>query len=969
MASSSSGLEPTEGNLKQLYETLKATSNPAHVQKATETLKGLEKRPGYSLCLLRLSVLDKISPPERLMAAVQFKNFIKSYWDQDKTISGGDREQIRKMLPELLVGCHAKVQPTLSESLTIIAQQDFPENWPDLLPRLVEKLRTKDYDVINGVFDTLLSIFSRYSNHSKSQDDILRELKFVLDKVSVPLFEIFIRTTQSMLANSQDEGVLRSHFRALYTMSQVYYYLIFVDLPEYFEDNAGRIFEAFRKLLAFQTKVPFLLENEDDKEQPTVLYQLQGSICMSINIWIEKYEEEFKPFLQNFAELVWGILMRYDTRPRYDPVVTTALQFLTTTAKSIHYQVFSVGDILKNVCSNIICPHVMFRPIDKETFEENPFDYIRSDFEGSDAETRRRASSDFVRGLRHNYEKQITGFFAAHIKKMLAEYKADPVKNWRQKDAAIYLMIGLAVSAETMAGGVDQVNEHVPIMSFFRTEIAPELAGKKGHPVIQADAIKFAVQFRNQVSDDMLAPIFSHCAQYLMSPNVVVHSYAAIAVDKLLALVDAERKPRVAKSVYQPMVGHILSAIFKQLNTADSTENHYLMRALLRLARRCGADLLPQIPGILDALKAKLFQIAKNPSNPIFHLLLFETISCLIAGICAAEPSKVQAFEASLLGPFQDILQKDIDEFLPYVFQILGQMLLIGRGLRENYKKFFKNLLSPTLYSNKGNIPGLVALIQGYIRQEPPFVLPFLEGILGVFQKLISSRSLDHEGFYLMEAIVEYLPPRVLDPYIPTILKVLVGRLQLKASKTPKYVRCMIIFLSLMIAKQGGDFVVKHLDATIDRLTEKFLLSQWIPVVQTVSGRLERKICIIGMTKLLCDTPSFLKSYFGSWDKLLVATLKLIALPETVAPQFEDGDYTAETPQDYNSSFVRLSSIRPIPIDPFPEENPSNYFAINLSKLTAAHPGRFRGIKQLPSEATEVLKKILNAAGVSLSLD
>lgn len=32
-------------------------------------------------------------------------------------------------------------------------------------------------------------------------------------------------------------------------------------------------------------------------------------------------------------------------------------------------------------------------------------------------------------------------------------------------------------------------------------------------------------------------------------------------------------------------------------------------------------------------------------------------------------------------------------------------------------------------------------------------------GLLGVFQKLIASKANDHQGFYLLNSIVEYMPP------------------------------------------------------------------------------------------------------------------------------------------------------------------------------------------------------------------
>lgn len=32
-------------------------------------------------------------------------------------------------------------------------------------------------------------------------------------------------------------------------------------------------------------------------------------------------------------------------------------------------------------------------------------------------------------------------------------------------------------------------------------------------------------------------------------------------------------------------------------------------------------------------------------------------------------------------------------------------------------------------------------------------------GLLGVFQKLIASKANDHQGFYLLNSIIEHMPP------------------------------------------------------------------------------------------------------------------------------------------------------------------------------------------------------------------
>lgn len=50
----------------------------------------------------------------------------------------------------------------LSDAISIIGREDFPKKWPDLLPEMVSKFETGDFNVINGVLHTAHSLFKRY---------------------------------------------------------------------------------------------------------------------------------------------------------------------------------------------------------------------------------------------------------------------------------------------------------------------------------------------------------------------------------------------------------------------------------------------------------------------------------------------------------------------------------------------------------------------------------------------------------------------------------------------------------------------------------------------------------------------------------------------------------------------------------------------------------------------------------------
>jgi exportin-2 (importin alpha re-exporter) len=72
-----------------------------------------------------------------------------------------EKAQIKVTLPGLMLATPPLVQAQLSEALSIICSQDFPVNWPNLLPELVRRLDGADLATTSGVLATANSIFKR----------------------------------------------------------------------------------------------------------------------------------------------------------------------------------------------------------------------------------------------------------------------------------------------------------------------------------------------------------------------------------------------------------------------------------------------------------------------------------------------------------------------------------------------------------------------------------------------------------------------------------------------------------------------------------------------------------------------------------------------------------------------------------------------------------------------------------------
>lgn len=403
-------------------------------------------------------------------------------------------------------------------------------------------------------------------------------------------------------------------------------------------------------------------------------------------------------------------------------LVSNALQFLSTVAGRYHYRnLFEDPTVLASICEKVIIPNMDFRTSDEELFEDNPEEYIRRDIEGSDIETRRRAACDLLKTLSVNFEEKILEIFGQYLQVLLAKFAENPAMNWRAKDTAIFLVSSLAARGGTQKLGVTQSSKLVPLPQFCEQQILPELekANINELPVLKAGALRFVMTFRQLLGPQTMIACLPKIVRFLPAESTVVHSYAACTIDRILLMRENEQVV-VTKTHLQPIASDILTGLFSVLNQAQSGENEYVMKAIMRCFATLQDAAMPFMGVTLPRLTEIVQQVAKNPSRPNFNHYLFETLALAIKIVCTAEPNAVSSFEEALFPIFQGILQQDVAEFMPYVFQLLSLLMEIREGttaIPEPYWALFPCLLSPALWDRSGNVTPLIQLISSFIRQ------------------------------------------------------------------------------------------------------------------------------------------------------------------------------------------------------------------------------------------------------------
>ncbi|KAG2725556.1 hypothetical protein I3843_01G072700 [Carya illinoinensis] len=927
---------------------------PEPRRRAEASLSGASDSPNYGLAVLRLVAEPSVDEQIRQAAAVNFKNHLRARWapasadEPDSSalslIADPEKEQIKALIVPLMLSSTPKIQSQLSEALALIGKHDFPKLWPALLPELVANLQkasqASDYTSINGILGTANSIFKKFRYQYKT-NDLLLDLKYCLDNFAAPLLEIFLKTS-ALIDSAANSGAPASTLKPLFESQKlccrIFYSLNFQELPEFFEDHMKEWMTEFRKYLG--TNYPVLESSGVDGL--ALVDELRAAVCENINLYMEKNEEEFQGYLNDFVMAVWSLLGNVTQSSSRDQLAMVAIKFLTTVSMSVHHTLFAGAGVIPQICQSIVIPNVRLREEDEELFEMNYIEFIRRDMEGSDLDTRRRIACELLKGIATNYKQQVTEIVSSQIQHLLTSFAANPAANWKDKDCVIYLVVSLATKR---AGGTSVSTDVVDLQSFFASVIVPELKSQdvNGFPMLKAGALKFFTMFRNQISKDIAAHLFQDLVRFLLSESNVVHSYAASCIEKLMLVKDEAGRAKYTGKDIAPFFGELMTNLFNAFKFPDSEENQYIMKCIMRVLGV--AEISREVAGTcITGLTSILMEVCKNPKNPIFNHYLFESVAILVKRACEKDPSLISAFEARLFPCLQQILANDVTEFFPYAFQLLAQLVeLNSPPIPPNYMQIFELLLSPDSWKRASNVPALVRLLQAFLQKAPLELNQEgrLNKVLGIFNTLISSPSTAEQGFYVLNTVIESLEYGVIAPYICHIWAALFGQLQNR--RAVKFVKSFVIIMSLFAVKHGSTNLVDTMNAVQPNIFSMIVKQFWIPNLRLITGAIEIKLTAVASTRLICESSALLDAAnVELWGKMLDSIVTLLSRPEQDRLEEEPEMPDIAENVGYTATFVRLYNAGRKEEDPLKDiKEPREFLVASLARLSSLSPGRY----------------------------
>lgn len=984
-----------QNSLESIPGYLKESLNPNHAKQAESHLRSIESQPHFAINLIHTVASTNLDPGVRLAGALFLKNLVKRKWvneDGEYLLFNDDVQYIKLEILNTMIKLPNNLQIQLGETISIIAELDFPHNWPNLIDDLVAKLSPDDFVLNKGILLVAHSIFKKWRPLFRS-DELFLEIKMVLDKFAEPFMALLAKTDELITeAVSQNNSAkLTIYLDCFLLLVQIYYDLNCQDIPEFFEDNLTAGMTILHKYLGFLSS---LVGDASDDTDVDSLIKVKTAIIELLLLHVTRYAEEFDPMIPNFITSVWELINTYVTQqPKFDLLAVNALAFLTSITKIVKYQsYFNNEQAINEIIEKIILPNIAFREVDEENFEDEPISFVRSDLEGSDFDSRRKSSTDFLRELKDVNTELLTNSVMTYVNRFLSH------DDWRNRDIAIYLFTSLAAKGSVTNIGVTSTNMLVDVVKFFTDNIASYLTGD-ATPILKVDAIKYIMTFRNQLTKDQLLTTIPLLNDHLKNPNVVVYTYAAITIDKLFTMTsfsDSKHMPVFNKQDIEPYVNDLLTNLFQLIlsNSAPEklSENEFLVKTIMRVLNTAEDAVEESFKvTIMEQLLKILGIIAKNPANPRFTHYIYESLGLLIKFGTDKDGAKIKQYILLILPSLLEILSQDIQEFVPYTFQILAFLLENypkTSPIPEEYKTLVKPLLSPAVWEFRGNVPGITRLLVAIMSHDSSAFASTsqeLVPLLGVFQKLIALRANDTHGFDLLMGIFLYFPFDLISVHLNQIAILLLTRL--KTSRTEKYIKRLVVFLMSLCcvplndtlnaksqSRINSSFVINFIESVQQGVFQQITTSFILPTTEEFANLQDKKIAALGLSQLIVSeqfTQGSCKALLQPAVEQLCKNLSLLSgiLKGTnvVENTILSGPNAASVPINevdlesaaYGSSFSKIVSVQLKTFDPVPHIQNEDFKQIRFVAVASV---KRLGESGVLSDLSDSAKAVVNAS-------
>ncbi|XP_065059985.1 importin-11-like [Rhopilema esculentum] len=442
------------------------SQDPQVVKFAEGKLKEWEDKPEFYKTLLDICFNQALPSHIRWIGILSFKNGIEKYWR--RAINRIFTEEDKNYLKSLLISSFTEQVNQISLQIAVvigrIARTDL-KTWPDLVPKLLQEVRSQDSIVqynalltLNHVIKGLVSkrlasdrktfkevcsgllgfVLELWIHHSNNFISHLSSNQVQSAEQSLKMSVLTLKVLRKLVVEGTCDDVLDSSLMLLKLLVERIPALLTLR-SQFLSVNI--IGEKLEKLILIGMKT--LLDTLDRQPLPFVDV-LEGSLNMAIKFSFVCTEKDilFEMFIVHCINLIRKAIKCKDYKLQKDSHSAECTNVKIQKAQEIKQNIFT-KDLLVELCHQLVFKYFPLTSQEVNEWQNDPESYLTDEAGDSAEYLIRPCTENLFLCLYYEHRPIFTDVLADMVNQLSASYNREDLESLRMREA-VYFALGLA---------------------------------------------------------------------------------------------------------------------------------------------------------------------------------------------------------------------------------------------------------------------------------------------------------------------------------------------------------------------------------------------------------------------------------------------------------------------------------------------------------------------------------------------
>eukprot|EP01133_Synstelium_polycarpum_P001512 gene1512-1763_t len=840
-----------------IHLTIQAFSSTLHHDetirtRAEEQLKQLKVIEGYAQVLLRIIASNEVDLSVRQAGSIFLKNMTINRWrgyEPDHVMSDADAQFLKDNILEALVHTHHLVRNQVTHMIEIIANRDFPNKWEKLLDQAISYITSNNETYVLGGLIALQVSIKKFQ-FIPSGEARREPLNAICEKV-LPLCLAILDHLAA--TPSQESAVMQRK------ICKIFFYTINFDVPPVVVQPAlfDRWMAHFFRVIQTPCPAEACTSADDTIRHPW--WTLKKCVGRILNTLLRKTGKVRKADGDTRRQLAALFIPRYaiatldifltalrTTRANLEAYANERyVQYLLeyfTNALSYGSLYPTLKPAIPSFLSDIVLPFVVFTEHDAELYEDDPHEYLRSQYDSmKEHYSPRMECHNFVIAL---VQKRGRAHLDLAMNLCIQYLQRGP----RDKFGALAL-IG-TLSSFLMRVSMYRSN----LETMLARHVLPELTSPHGY--LRGQAAWLFSEFYNITFTD--ATTFSnglrHTLTLMSDSELPVRVRAGASICNLV-------RAKQGTDELRPVLPQLLDKIFTLMGEIESED---LVTTLDSIIRKYNVEIAPYALNLATKLAETLFRLLDGDDNDTTAMAAQECLSTFRSLVRAMidVPSVFCQLETVIVPVLDKILVPEQLMFLEEALRILTFLTFYPKTISPLTWTLFPKIVAIFNDSAADMIDSMINPLDNYISYGNEQFLapgtPYLGNILDMYAHMVADHRMPAyetgEACKLSEALMQRCRGRI-DGAIPKIVELAVRRL-LDESKENQMSKELSVYLLEVVSNA----LYYNAAITIDYLQRAGLVEavfgKWFALFKRFQRFYDKKIALLGLSSLLTIQPA-----------------------------------------------------------------------------------------------------------------